>query len=520
VVADRRAGRRLRGDLDAIVLSALAERPEDRYGSAQALAHDLELHLGSRPIGARPAPWTVRSAKFVRRHRLGAAAGALALALVAGALVGAVVRVRQAERDRERAERVTAFLTDVLAVGDPNSGEGFLVGADTLLRRAVERADSELGDRPDLQAAVFHQVGEVLIRLRLEPDARAALARAVELRRRLTPRGSDELIASLVRYGYTFQLSERTEEGVPALEEAVRLSRELYGADDPRHADALLELATYASRFVLAGHPRQAELLAQARERYAQALVIYRRRFGDVHPKVGAVLRNLAFATPEPAEQIALLERALAAHGNEPEPSAGLGYALADLGIMLDREGRQEEALVAMRRAFDTLQAVEGDNALIELTVTNNLAAILRDLGRYAEAEPLYREVLARRERLMPNHHTGRAYALYGLGRVALGLGNAREAELHLSEAAELLVEAEIHTLAAIARGWLSEALAAQGRLDEALALAESSAEELATALGADADESRLARRRLEQLHAGQVPEPGPLGAIHTPVEG
>ncbi|MNC93104.1 hypothetical protein D3C83_96590 [compost metagenome] len=74
--------------------------------------------------------------------------------------------------------------------------------------------------------------------------------------------------------------------------------------------------------------------------------------------------------------------------------------------------------------------------------------------------------------------------------------------------------------LASIARGWLSEAVAAQGRTKEAQALAAASADELAAALGADAEEARLARQRLEQLRAGAAPRAGSLAAIHTPVEG
>src|SRR5207302_2009796 len=65
--------RRLRGDLDAIVLKALAKAPKDRYGSAAALAEDLQHYLGGEPVRARPAHLTYRLIKFVRRHRAGAA---------------------------------------------------------------------------------------------------------------------------------------------------------------------------------------------------------------------------------------------------------------------------------------------------------------------------------------------------------------------------------------------------------------------------------------------------------------
>jgi serine/threonine-protein kinase len=61
--------RRLRGDLDAIAMKALAMSPQDRYGSAAALADDLQRYLSGEPVEARAGHLTYRVAKFVLRHR-------------------------------------------------------------------------------------------------------------------------------------------------------------------------------------------------------------------------------------------------------------------------------------------------------------------------------------------------------------------------------------------------------------------------------------------------------------------
>src|SRR5207244_12308465 len=45
--------RRLRGDLDAIVLKALSGATQRRYATASALADDLQRHLGGEPVEAR-----------------------------------------------------------------------------------------------------------------------------------------------------------------------------------------------------------------------------------------------------------------------------------------------------------------------------------------------------------------------------------------------------------------------------------------------------------------------------------
>ena len=62
--------RRLRGDLDNIVLKALQKDPARRYGSVQALAHDILLHVQHLPVSARPGTLGYRASKFVGRHKV------------------------------------------------------------------------------------------------------------------------------------------------------------------------------------------------------------------------------------------------------------------------------------------------------------------------------------------------------------------------------------------------------------------------------------------------------------------
>ncbi len=52
----RRLQRELRGDLDAIVVKAMALTPDERFGSISELAKDLRAHLKGYPLEfARPA---------------------------------------------------------------------------------------------------------------------------------------------------------------------------------------------------------------------------------------------------------------------------------------------------------------------------------------------------------------------------------------------------------------------------------------------------------------------------------
>jgi eukaryotic-like serine/threonine-protein kinase len=80
-----RLARQLRGDLDAVLLKALAKETTQRYPSAAAMAQDLRCYLNGKPIRARPARIAYRAGKFMRRNRalLGVSAVALAAILAA-----------------------------------------------------------------------------------------------------------------------------------------------------------------------------------------------------------------------------------------------------------------------------------------------------------------------------------------------------------------------------------------------------------------------------------------------------
>jgi eukaryotic-like serine/threonine-protein kinase len=77
--------RRLRGDLDTIVLKAMQKEAARRYSSVEQFSEDIRRYLEGLPVTARPDTTAYRTVKFVRRHRIGvASAAALFLALAGG----------------------------------------------------------------------------------------------------------------------------------------------------------------------------------------------------------------------------------------------------------------------------------------------------------------------------------------------------------------------------------------------------------------------------------------------------
>jgi len=73
--------RRLRGDLDWIVMKCLEKDRARRYDTAKGLAVDIQRHMNNEPVIARPPSVMYRFQKTVRRNKLAfTAAAAVALA--------------------------------------------------------------------------------------------------------------------------------------------------------------------------------------------------------------------------------------------------------------------------------------------------------------------------------------------------------------------------------------------------------------------------------------------------------
>jgi serine/threonine-protein kinase len=431
--------RRLRGDLDTIVSKALEADPAARFDSAAAFADDLERHLAGRPILARPQTLVYRSSRLLRRHRLGAAIGAVAVAgIVAGAGTAAyqtVVAGREraaAERAAARAAQVSDFLVEVFEVSAPERALGGEVTARELLDRGVQRID-QLDADPALRASLLETMGRAYRSHGSYDRAAALFERVVADRRAATAQDPDAIATALHDLGTVMHYQSQFDDARTYFNEALALRGASGNTDDPRLADTLHQRAAVQ---MAAGDLQPAE------HDFREALAMMRRLRGSRDPSVATVLtdlgrllthqRRLAEAAPLLVEAVEIRRTALGSR--HPDYSA----SLLALGANLDAQGRGSDAIPLLREAAEIAQTVYGPDHPTTLNRANSLATRLYDWGAYDEALTLFRRVHdGSRQRLGERHALMGGYA-FNLGVTYYELRQLENAERHLRRALEI----------------------------------------------------------------------------------
>ena len=274
VVAARRGDRaaaRLRGDLDAIALTAMRRDPAERYGSVALLSEDVRRHMTARPVIARGDSFTYRATRFVRRRKLGVAAGAAILLSLVGGVIATSWQARVARAERARAERrfadvrrlSTSFLFDfhdAIATLPGSTPARLLV-----VSKALEYLDSlasEAGDDRELQkelAAAYDRVGDVqgnpgAANLGDIDGAIKSYRKAEAIRRTLAVGAPDSLPARLdmatstMRIGYADFARGAVKDAVVRFQEALAIREEAYKAGVPSPSVARAALAETTAR--------------------------------------------------------------------------------------------------------------------------------------------------------------------------------------------------------------------------------------------------------------------------------
>ena len=464
------ARRRLRGDLDLIVMTALQKKPERRYQSPGALAGDIRRFRQGHAILARPDSARYRLGKFVARNRAGVVvAGFLAIAVTVGAVRERVLRGR-AEVEARKATEVEQFLISVFDVADPYAyaeRDRGAISARDLLDRGAGRIDSTLLDQPEVQAELRTVLGRVYTNLGLLDKATPLLARALEQRRALYGEQDTTVATTMELLGAALAQQDKYDEAERLLRTSLDQRRRLLGNNSVPTSESMEALATLlenTSRF------------AAAESLYREALAVNQLVLGDSAVEVANTLNNLAlvryrqgaYEDAEPLYRRALAI-SLARLGDKHALPAETEHNLAQTLQML---GKMDEAEEYFRRALTTKRAVLGDAHPSVTIGLNNLGNFLASSrGKFDEAEVLTREAIALDRKIFGDRHTYVAEGLRNLAFILRSKGQFVEADTAIREALSIDREllGEHHEKMATLYGNLAQSRYQLGNLPDAI---------------------------------------------------
>ncbi len=474
-----RLSRRLRGDLDNIILKALNRRPERRYASVGQFAEDIDRHLRGMPVLARGDGASYRMMKFASRHRWAIGAVALIFLTLVGAVVGISQQAAIAGEEAKKARQTLDFVEKMLSAANPlESGRELTV--EQLLDAAAGRIPEELAEQPAIESDIRSILGEAYQNLGLyekavrQFDANIALIKkmgwlggekeanayrelavgvhylaeygradslyrkALEIYRQAGDTLSVAYGTALNDFG-TLPLDQgNNEKAIDIFKESLRISLLTMDKNDVQIGITYNNLALAYDDF---------GAYARADTAYKRALEIFRLNYGDEHPEIANTLNNYAFVKLNVGDTLASLklhERALAMYGRlagEKYPS--YGKTLHNVAAVNYYLGNYKTARENEEKVIELFKIYYREDHPNLASAYFLMGRILNALEQFDEARKYLNKALIIRKARFNPHHPALADVFYEMGLGWLGQNSRARAREMLLEAQRIISSGE-----------------------------------------------------------------------------
>lgn len=504
-IEPRRLCTLLTGDIDWIVMKALEKDRSRRYQTATGFAEDIGRFLNDEPVLASPPTAGYRTGKFVKRNKPAVIAGILILAALLVGTFGTTIglvratkaedlavqaaveadtareleaqqrsladeRAEEARIERDKAEQVADFLTDMLT----GVGAQVAQGADTTLLRGIldktaKRIGDELSGQPAIEAEIRSQLGVTYLQIRDFERAEENLLRALDIFRSLANGDDPEVAQSLANLGQLRDAEAKPSEAAALQREALTMWQELDlpdSLDIPRGMMALANTLVRLNEYI------------EAEELLLSALETMELFEGEKHEEVGIVYNSLAnlmqhLEELERAEEY--YRQALVLHREElGDDHPFVATDLHNLGSLLSVLGRNREAIELHEESLVRNRALYPDGH--EETASNlvHLATLYRyDDERSSEATGMLREAISIQSKLYGESSQNIARSYFDLGGILSAQRDHESAIVEFQHSVDLYtaLDGEVSQNVAVSMQSIARALADLKRYDEATAV-------------------------------------------------
>ena len=514
----------LQGDPDSITLKALEKDRARRYSTPLELATDIGRYLRHEPVSAHGPSAAYRARKYIRRHRIAVTLVSLLVLLAATFAIAQTIQLRRVRNERDRADRVTDFLTNMFKVPAPSEARGNTVTAREILDRSSNEIERGLEKEPEVRAQLTLVMAKTYENLGLFSRAHELMERVIEDRRRTLGPDHPKTLEAMSQMGWILYREGRDIEAERLTRAMIDAQSRVLGPDDPatletkdhlvwillrqaHYADVEKlenELITASSNKLGPEHPRTLRFMeglavayghqsrfTEAETEYRKLIDLERLNLGADHPGTLSTMHNLAnmflsqgnYAEAEKLyrETLQIQQRIL---GPDHPDTANTMTALANTLRFIN--GHQAEAEELYRKSLAIELRTMGPDHPYTTAAKEGLANVLSSEKRYAEAETLLREIVAQRQRLLGTDHTDTLLSQYNLATVLKHQNRFPEAEKLIRETlttqARVLDPTDPDTLAS--RSFLADILNRENKPEEAEGFARSAFDDQLRTLG------------------------------------
>ncbi len=463
--------KKVRGELEWIIMKAIAFEPTARYPNCEDLARDIGRYLEGLPLEAGPISRFYRLRKLVSYHRKAVLLSAAFLTmLLAGTVIisAALVRALRAEAATQTAlDRLSAVNDFTLGIfgGVHPSGSGREVTGYELLELADQKLSSQQTERPELEAWMRNVLGFSYSGLGLLEESRRQYQRSLELHQSQYGAEAPETLEAKIRLAYVETSLGHLHQARGLYQACLEGFGRQYGAED-----ALTLTAASGLALVLAGLGENQEALSlfrQTLERQERLLGPHDERTASTRHNLINLLLNMRNG-PE-AER--LLQQSLPWIHALENPDHPLAIrTLRNQAKLLEVKGLLPDAELIYRDVLKRCRRVLGERHPDTLNTLNSLAIVMGEQGEPAEAVTLIEQTL---QQVPPDlsSHPVLPQLRHNLGNYLLAMGEYERATRELTRVLEdrTKIFGEHHEKTLITRWTLVEIQAATGPPGEAL---------------------------------------------------
>ena len=380
--------KKLKGDLDSLVLKAIRKEPQYRYASVGQLKEDIERYLTGAPLLVRKGSLRYKTGKYIRRHKAGLAAAVLFL-IAAISFAGFYTWQISKERDRaelqaKKAEQVSGFITNLFKESTPGEINGDTLTVRHALDIGAQKIKAELPEQPEIQAKILSVIGEVYHSLDLQKEA-------------------EELLET-------------------ALEQQDQLPDEVILADKVQTLHVLSIVKAYLKKY------NEAETIGR------QALNLAENNFGKSAAITQACRYSLSTTLHSRAkfdDASELMDEWLTFSGskNNARENTQVAQELIDKSQIFLMSGKRHEAEQMLRKALNLRLAEFGENHYEVAKVLVSLADAFRASGKYSEAEFTNKKAIQIFEDVESRNNEHYAFALRSLAGLLTERGAYSQAD-------------------------------------------------------------------------------------------